>query len=293
MAEPRGCRVVVRRSRDRSPPSPTPVVHGDWRAGESLLGVATRVLGEAGLDSCEPWAVDLSGTVALLAVDVPDDVATGHLPLVEADDSVHRALAVPDVRLAFRAMTRADLADVVRWTTAPHVARWWDGQSDDVAAAERHYGPALDGRDPTRMWVVEVNGRSVGFVQDYLIGDHPEFAVLTAQPDAVGLDYAIGEIAWAGRGTGTRMLWQFLRDVLQPFYAEATRYFAAPDHRNGASLRVLDKLGFERGVWFDEPQSDGGVETMVGCTLDVRRVLGPPTDGGAPRADVARSVTRR
>jgi aminoglycoside 6'-N-acetyltransferase len=74
------------------------------------------------------------------------------------------------------------------------------------------------------------------------------------------------------------MLWQFLRDVVRPHYPEATAYFAAPDHRNHASLRVLDKLGFERGLWFDEPQSDGRVDTVVGCTLDVRRMFGRRTN---------------
>ena len=54
----------------------------------------------------------------------------------------------------------------------------------------------------------------------------------------------------------------------------ATTYFAAPDHRNAASLRMLAKAGFHEGLWFDEPREDGTVDTVVGCTLDVRRVLG-------------------
>jgi len=153
------------------------------------------------------------------------------------------------------------------------VARWWSGDASDLAGAERHYGPALDGEDPTRRWVLEVDGRSVGMVQDYRVGDHPDYALLTARPDAVGLDYLIGEPAWVGSGVGTRMLWTFLRDVVVPAYPEARELFAAPDHRNAASLRVLDKLGFTRGVWFDEPQRDGRVDTVVGCHLDVAAVL--------------------
>jgi aminoglycoside 6'-N-acetyltransferase len=77
-----------------------------------------------------------------------------------------------------------------------------------------------------------------------------------------------------GRGVGTRVLWQYLRDVVRPHYPHAVEYFAAPDHRNVASLRVLDKLGFTRGLWFDEPQPGGRVDTVIGCTLDVPRVLG-------------------
>ena len=105
----------------------------------------------------------------------------------------------------------------------------------DLAAAERHYGPALDGADPTRLWVLELNGRSVGMLQDYRVADHPEYALLTAKPDAVGVDYLIGDPSWVGRGIGTRMLWAYLRDVVRPHYPAVAEVFAAPDHRNAAS----------------------------------------------------------
>ena len=70
------------------------------------------------------------------------------------------------------------------------------------------------------------------------------------------------------------MLWRYLRDVVVPGYPGAPTLFAAPDHRNAASLRVLDKLGFTRGLWFDEPRRDGGVDTVVGCSLEVTEVFG-------------------
>ena len=62
------------------------------------------------------------------------------------------------------------------------------------------------------MWVVEVNGRSVGFVQDYRIGDYPDYAVLGPGPDAIGVDYAIGTDAVARvAGSAQRMLWAWMR----------------------------------------------------------------------------------
>jgi RimJ/RimL family protein N-acetyltransferase len=218
-------------------------------AGEGWYAAALRVLAGHDRASEVPDAVDLSGPVK-------------------------RFGCVTGPTVAIRPMTRADFPDVVAWQAQPHVARWWVGEAGDVAGAERHYGPALDGTDPTRLWVVDVNGRSVGFVQDYRVGDHPDYALLTGRPDAVGVDYAIGDPALVGRGIGTRVLWTYLRDVLRPHYPEAGTFFAAPDHRNRASLRVLDKLGFSQGTWFDEPQPDGRVDTVVGCTFDVRRVLG-------------------
>jgi aminoglycoside 6'-N-acetyltransferase len=41
-------------------------------------------------------------------------------------------------------------------------------------------------------------------------------------------------------------------------------------------LRVLAKLGATQGMWFDEPTSSGSVDTVVGCSIDVARVLRHP-----------------
>jgi aminoglycoside 6'-N-acetyltransferase len=178
-----------------------------------------------------------------------------------------------DHRVTVRAMTRGDLGDLLRWRQSAHVARWWASEGEPTAEGiEARYGPRVDGMSPTRMWVAEVNGRSVGFVQDYRIGDYPDYAVLGPDPEAIGVDYALAE-EWSGRGLGVRVLWAWMLRARHRFPA-ATTYFAAPDHRNAASLRMLGKAGFREGLWFDEPQEDGSVDTVVGCTLDVGAVLG-------------------
>ena len=69
-------------------------------------------------------------------------------------------------------------------------------------------------------------------------------------------------------------MWVFLRDIVWPAYPGVGEFFAAPDHRNVASRRVLAKLGFVEGLWFDEPGPRGSVSTLVGCSLDVAKVMG-------------------
>ena len=219
---------------------------GIVRPGESWAAAARRTC--ASLHST-PVPIDLSGDVKRFRVD-------------------------HDRMIVLRAMGRGDLPDVARWRAAEHVRRWWaaDGEPtlENVTA---HYGPDIDGVSPTRMWVVEVNGRSAGFCQDYRISDYPDFAVLTPDPGAVGVDYAIGEPHLLGQGIGTAMLWAWMLSARRR-YPDVKTYFAAPDHRNVASIRVLEKVGFAQGTWFDEPQRDGSTATVVGCSLDVATVIG-------------------
>ena len=196
--------------------------------GESWAAAARRTAGSVHGD---PVPVDLSGEVKQFLVD-------------------------HDNRVTVRAMTRGDLRDVTRWRQSEHIRRWWASDGEPTAeAVEAKYGPRIDGMSPTRMWVAEVNGRSVGFVQDYRIGDYPDYVVLGPDPDAIGVDYALCE-EWSGRGLGARVLWEWMVRTRHRFPGAAT-YFAAPDHRNAASLRMLAKAGFVEGLWFDEPGTTG------------------------------------
>ncbi len=218
--------------------------------GESWWGAAIRKSEDP---DCRPWAVDLSSDTLVFGVGQgPGDVAS----------------------VEIRPLVREDFPGIVAWQSMPHVSRWWNDEARTVRDIEKHYGAALDGTDPTRLWVVAVNGRPCGFLQDYLIGDHPEFALLTAKPEAVGFDYLIGDPNLVGKGVGTRVLWEFLTNQVRSAYPDAPTFFAAPDNRNIGSRRMLAKLGFIEGLWFDEPQPGGRVDTVVGCSMDVLTVIG-------------------
>jgi aminoglycoside 6'-N-acetyltransferase len=91
-------------------------------------------------------------------------------------------------------------------------------------------------------------------------------------PDAIAGDYLLGAPELVGRGLGTRSLWSWVRHVRRR-HLGCPRVFAAPEHRNTASLRALAKVGFVAGARFEETQDDGTVETLVGCTLDLAAVV--------------------
>lgn len=178
--------------------------------------------------------------------------------------------------IAFRRMRDDDLDLLVRWRHAPHVLAWFRDAPADVEAARGRYGARLRGDDPTRMWVVAVDGRPVGYVQDFPVDAEDELAVRVQLPGAVGFDYLIGEAEEVGRGLGTRMLAAYVQDVLLRDHPDAPWFVACPDARNEASLRVLDKLGFERRQWIQVP---GEEYAEIVCRLS--------------REDAEQAVTRR
>jgi pantothenate kinase/RimJ/RimL family protein N-acetyltransferase len=164
-----------------------------------------------------------------------------------------------DGPIGFRSLTRADLPDVQRWRSEPHVARWFEPLDDAAVAAK--YLPRIEGRDPTRMYVVELAGRPVGFAQCYRHADLPGTDAAVGVPAAAGIDYCLGEPAVVGRGLGPRVIDAFVRDVVLPTFPDAVVVVGAPAADNERSIRALEKAGFQRSHRAVEPRD--GHELVV------------------------------
>lgn len=120
---------------------------------------------------------------------------------------------------------------------------WWNDHST-LPEVAGHYGPAIDGDDPSDHYVVLLDDRQIGFVETYLISDYPDWeATIDAGPGAVGVDLFIADPELTGQGLGTELLRQFVATIAfaRP---EATHCIADPDAENVASVRAFEKAGF-------------------------------------------------
>jgi len=165
--------------------------------------------------------------------------------------------------LEFRPLTRDDLGQLSAWLAAPHVHRWWR-EPADVASVTARYGPAVDGEDPTELFVVELGGRSVGFVQRYRLDDDPAWAetlaVAQLPAPAAGIDYLLGPPELTGRGLGPEMIARFLTATWRR-HPDIVAVVADVDQDNRRSWRALEKAGFVRhwaGVLDSAEPSDAG-----------------------------------
>lgn len=161
-------------------------------------------------------------------------------------------------------MTEQDLPLVAEWLAAEHVQRWW---RDPTAPArvEEEYLPRLHGSEPTEMFTIIWRDEPVGFVQRYLLRDHPDWE-RSLRPtglrfgEAAGIDYAIGRVDLVGRGIGALVVSSFSRALFDD-HPDVERIVVAPQADNVASCRILGKAGYERrweGLLDSDDPGDSG-----------------------------------
>jgi RimJ/RimL family protein N-acetyltransferase len=164
--------------------------------------------------------------------------------------------------VGFRRLTKADLPLLHEWLQREHVQFWWR-ERESYDAVVRHYLPAIEGSDPTDLYLILVDGRPAGFIETYVISDYPDYQRLVEVEEGVaGVDLFLADPELTGRGLGSTAIGEFVRDVV--FASPRTHACVAdPDSENQASLRAFEKAGFVRVRDFVDPEDENRLHTLV------------------------------
>lgn len=113
-------------------------------------------------------------------------------------------------------------------------------QEHDVEAVRRSRFPPRERERFMRHWKTSILGDPTVLVQTVVVGDAPAGNLVAWwEGERRFLGYWLGREFW-GRGVGTRALGLFLRkEEVRPLHAD-------PYHGNTASVRLLERHGFER-----------------------------------------------
>jgi len=166
------------------------------------------------------------------------------------------------VRIGFRPLTADDLPLLYEWLQREHVQRWWTDREtyDEVV---QHYLPAIEGSEPTDLYLILSEGLPVGFIQTYRVSDYPEYRDLVAVEEGVaGVDLFVAEPELTGRGFGSEALRRFVADIVfsDP---EIRACVADPDAENIASLRAFEKAGFRIVRRFVDPNDHDKLHALL------------------------------
>jgi len=145
--------------------------------------------------------------------------------------------------ITFRPVEARDVPDLYRWRNEPHVTRWWSEDDDSgptLDVVTRNYGPDYD--DKEHRYIIEMDGRPIGYIQMYKLADWPDYAALIQETGA-GIDLFIGEPDLINKGIGTEVINRFVEDIVfdDP---SITQCVIDPEIKNAAAIRAYTKAGF-------------------------------------------------
>lgn len=135
----------------------------------------------------------------------------------------------------FRSVTEADVPLLSRWRATPHVIEWWG-----VPSVEDEREKLTDPR--IAMWIVELEGRSFAFAQDYDVHGWSPHPFSHLPPGSRGIDQYIGEADMLGKGHGSTFVGLHVERL---FAAGVPAVGTDPHPSNLSARRACEKAGFE------------------------------------------------
>lgn len=147
-------------------------------------------------------------------------------------------------KISFEALMHADLPMMGQWQRQPHNQKW----SGDPETELDYIHDMLEGRDTTRPYIFQIQGKPMGYIQVWFIGHHQSAQWISGRPwlaslpsDAVGVDLSIGDPNALSKGWGSKVLAAFTAKLVDEGYQTI---IIDPDPNNHRAVRAYSKAGY-------------------------------------------------
>lgn len=184
-------------------------------------------------------------------------------------ESVSEAKVTPEI--ALRPLQREDFDSLAHWLSMPHVAQWW-AETPELCAVVAKYEPRLQPDSLTKVFVITIDGRSIGIIQCYRHCDFPEWDRAVGVTRAAGIDYLIGDTDAVGKGIGSAAIREVCR-IAWGLFPDIDVIVSVPQRDNRASWRALEKADFER-IGERKLDSDCPSDSGISYIYSLRRPFG-------------------
>lgn len=167
------------------------------------------------------------------------------------------------MQIRFERLTEQDLPRMHRWLNTPLLIDIWNnGKRISFDGVVAKFLPRIKGEVPDDPYLILGDQAPIGYINTYLWSSYPEYLpFLATDEEAASLDFFIGEEAFRGRGIGSVVLRQFLREILFTRAATAS-CITTPEVRNQTGLRTYEKAGFKRWRVVEPPFEPGPICLM-------------------------------
>ncbi|MDF2626329.1 MAG: aminoglycoside 6-N-acetyltransferase [Symbiobacteriaceae bacterium] len=168
-----------------------------------------------------------------------------------------------DFSISFRSLTMEDLPRMLAWVNQEPLLQIWNhGKTTTLEELEAKYAPRIRGEESVSCYTILLDGEPIGYIQGYLWRDYPEYSQhMGLTEESASLDVFIGDASNRGRGVGTKMLVQFMRELIfnNP---EVASCIITPEVANVAAHRAYEKAGFRHWKTMEHPDEPTPVYFM-------------------------------
>lgn len=147
--------------------------------------------------------------------------------------------------ITFRPITTLDIPLIHEWLNLPHVHEWYEkDRENSLEVVTKEFEKMISGEDPTRGFIFSFDTEPVGYIQENKINDWPAFVEsIGDEPHSAAIDIFIGNPSFIGKGYGSRVIKQFLQEVVFTQKGITTCYID-PEPANIRAIRAYEKAGF-------------------------------------------------